>query len=41
MEKIILLTPFSAIKMTEEEKVNLYTTLALAETGNAFGNIDV
>jgi hypothetical protein len=38
---IILLNPLSILKMTEEEKVNIYATLSLAETGNAFGNVDV
>ena len=41
IKNIILLNPLIVLKMTEEEKVNLYTTLSLAETGNAFGNIDV
>ena len=40
-ENVILLHPFSVLKMDEEEKINLYDTLSLAETGNAFGNIDV
>ena len=38
---IILLNPLCVLKTTKEEKVNLYSTLSLAETGNAFGNIDV
>ena len=41
IENVILLHPFSVLKMDEEEKVNLYDTLSLAETGNAFRNIDV
>ena len=41
LERIILLSPFSVLNISEEEKVNIYGTLALAETGNAFGNIDV
>ena len=41
MDNIILLNPLSVLTMTEEEKVNVYATLSLAETGNAFGNIDV
>ena len=41
VENLILLNPFSVLKTTEEEKVNIYETLSLAETGNAFGNIDV
>ena len=40
-KNIILLNPLSVLKMTEREKINIYDTLALAETGNAFGNIDV
>ena len=40
-EDMVLLNPLSVISMIEEEKVNLYSTLSLAETGNAFGNIDV
>ena len=41
MENIILLNPLCVLKMAEEEKVNVYATLPLAETGNAFNNIDV
>jgi len=41
MENMVLLNPLSVLKMTEAEKVNVYATLSLAETGNAFGNIDV
>ena len=41
MENVILLNPLSVLKMVEEEKVNIFATLALAETGNAFGKIDV
>ena len=41
MENMILLNPFAVLKMTEEAKINIYATLSLAETGNAFGNIDV
>ena len=40
-ETIFLLNPLCVLKMAEKENVNLYNTLALAETGNAFGNIDV
>ena len=40
-KNIILLNPLSVLKMTEIKKINIYDTLALAETGNAFGNIDV
>ena len=38
---MILLNPLSVLDMAEQEKVNIYSTLSLAETGNAFGNIDV
>ena len=41
MKNMILLNPLNVLKMTEEEKVNVYATLPLAETGNAFGKIDV
>jgi len=41
MENVILLNPLSVLKMVEEEKINIFATLALAETGNAFGKIDV
>ena len=41
MENMILLNPLCVLDMTEKEKVNVYSTLSLAETGNAFGNIDV
>ena len=41
MKNMILLNPLKVLKMTEEEKVNIYATLPLAETGNAFGKIDV
>ena len=41
LDNMILLNPLSVLKMTEEKKVNIYETLSLAETGNAFGNIDV
>ena len=41
IENIILLNPLSVLKMTDEKKINLFTTLALAETGNAFEKIDV
>ena len=40
-ETMILLNPLCVLKMAEKENVNLYNTLALAETGNAFGKIDV
>ena len=38
---MILLNPLSVLKLTNKEKVNLYRTLPLAETGNAFGSVDV
>ena len=38
---IILLNPFSILDMIDSKKVNLYDTLPFAETGNAFGGIDV
>ena len=41
LDNMVLLNPLSVLKMTEKEKVNIYETLSLAETGNAFGNIDV
>ena len=41
LENMILLNPLCVLDMTEKEKVNVYSTLSLAETGNAFGNIDV
>ena len=41
MENMILLNPLCVLDMTEKEKINVYSTLSLAETGNAFGNIDV
>ena len=41
LENMILLNPLCVLNMTEKEKVNVYSTLSLAETGNAFGNIDV
>ena len=41
LDNIILLNPLCVLDMTEKEKVNVYSTLSLAETGNAFGNIDV
>ena len=41
VENMILLNPLSVLKMVEEEKINIFATLALAETGNAFGKIDV
>ena len=41
MEDIILLNPLSVLEMSEKEKINIYETLYLAETGNAFGYVDV
>ena len=36
-----LLNPLVVLEQVEEAKINEFTTLALAETGNAFGGIDV
>ena len=41
MESIILLNPLCVLNMVERKNVNIYATLSLAETGNAFGKIDV
>lgn len=41
IEDIILLNPLSVLEMSEKEKINIYETLYLAETGNAFGYVDV
>ena len=40
-EKVILLNPLSVLTTLEKEKINIYETLPLAETGNAFKAIDV
>jgi len=40
-KNMVLLNPFSVLKIMEIDKVNLYDTLPFAEIGNAFGKIDV
>jgi len=40
-ENIVLLNPLSVLERSEKEKFNIYETLYLAETGNAFGSVDV
>tara|TARA_Y100000590_G_C15745805_1_gene1021940 strand:- start:1583 stop:2476 length:894 start_codon:yes stop_codon:yes gene_type:complete len=40
-ENIVLLNPLSVLEKSEKEKFNIYATLYLAETGNAFGYVDV
>ena len=39
--KIVLLNPLSVLTTFKEKKINMYETLPLAETGNAFREIDV
>ena len=41
IQNLILLNPLLVLETTEDEKVHEYNTLALAETGNSFGGIDV
>ena len=41
IENLTLLNPLSVIESTKEEKIHEYNTLPLAETGNAFGGVDV
>jgi len=41
IENLTLLNPLSVLKTGEDEKFHEYNTLPLAETGNAFGGIDV
>lgn len=41
IENLTLLNPLSVIESTKEEKIHKYNTLPLAETGNAFGGVDV
>jgi len=41
IENLTLLNPLLVLETTEEERVQEYNTLALAETGNSFGGIDV
>ncbi len=41
LENLTLLNPLLILESSEEIKVHEYNTLALAETGNSFGGIDV
>ena len=41
IENLTLLNPLSVLESTKDEKIHEYNTLPLAETGNAFGGIDV
>ena len=41
IENLTLLNPLSVLKTGEDEEFHQYNTLPLAETGNAFGGIDV
>ena len=41
IRNLILLNPLLVLETAEDEKVHEYNTLALAETGNSFGGIDV
>ena len=41
IENLILLNPLSVLESTKDEKIHEYNTLPLAETGNAFGRVDV
>jgi len=41
IENLALLNPLSVLESTKDEKIHEYNTLPLAETGNAFGGIDV
>ena len=41
IENLTLLNPLSVIESTKEDKIHEYNTLPLAETGNAFGGVDV
>ena len=41
IENLTLLNPLSILESTKEEKIHEYNTLPLAETGNAFGGVDV
>ena len=40
-KNMILLNPLAVLKIMDNKKVNIYETLPLAETGNAFGKVDV
>ena len=39
--KIVLLNPLSVLTPFKEKKINMYETLPLAETGNAYRKIEV
>ena len=41
IENLALLNPLSVLESTKDEKIHKYNTLPLAETGNAFGGVDV
>ncbi len=41
IQNLTLLNPLLVLETTKDEKVHKYNTLALAETGNSFGDIDV
>ena len=41
IENLTLLNPLSVLKTEEDKKFHEYNTLPLAETGNAFGGVDV
>ena len=40
-ENLTLLNPLTVLEFIKDEKINEYHTLPLAETGNAFGGVDV
>ena len=41
IENLTLLNPLTVLEFIKDEKVHEYNTLPLAETGNAFGGVDV
>ena len=41
IENLTLLNPLSVLESIKDEKIHEYNTLPLAETGNAFGGVDV
>ncbi len=41
IKNVQLLNPLLVLEKAEEEKINVFSTLPLAETGNAFGGVDV
>ena len=41
IENLTLLNPLSVLEFIKDEKIHKYNTLPLAETGNAFGGVDV